>query len=412
MADSDVRKSKMITKAEDVEYLINIKESDITTTFISEAFAEFDTGRRFNPYDLITIPAGYYGIEGKKNKKPFTTTVGLWVFNKYFIEPHLFNLFGYINDTIGKKIFGKINSKLSEALLEDKITTDDLKDFMMKTQKCMPYISILSPSYTNKMLTCSSAIAKKKEEVIAANKEGLEKGDGLVADKVEKELLDYAVSYMGDDPSMDMFNSGARGSLENNFKNIFVMKGAMKDPDPNAKQKYKIAKSCYIDGISKEDYAAVANSLAAGAYARSKQTETGGYLEKLFLRAYQYITLDPPGSDCGTKRYATVELTDSNVKDWMYSFIVEGSNLVELTGDNKSKYIGKTVKVRFSALCESKTGICNKCAGNLYYRLGYKKNIGTSLTKVASVQKNIAMKAFHDSTQSFYTMDLEKVFEA
>ena len=47
--------------------------------------------------------------------------------------------------------------------------------------------------------------------------------------------------------------------------------------------------------------------------------------------------------------------------------------------------------------------------GNLYYRLG-KYNAGTSLTQIPSVQKNIAMKAFHDSTQKLYTMDLATVF--
>ena len=94
----------------------------------------------------------------------------------------------------------------------------------------------------------------------------------------------------------------------------------------------------------------------------------------------------------------------------MYSYIIEGSKLVELTSENKSKYIGKKVKFRFSALCESKTGICNKCMGNLYYRLDMKANVGTSLTQIPSTQKNISMKAFHDSTQSLYEMDLDKVF--
>lgn len=95
----------------------------------------------------------------------------------------------------------------------------------------------------------------------------------------------------------------------------------------------------------------------------------------------------------------------------MYSYIIDGSKLVELTSDNQSKYLDKTVKVRFSALCESKTGICNKCMGNLYYKLDYKQNVGASLTQIPSTQKNIAMKAFHDSTQSLYTMNLEEVFK-
>lgn len=405
------RRSKTVTSPKDIEYLVSITEKDITTTFIMELFGEFKSGQRFHPYDIITIPAGSYGPDKHKNKNQFTTTVGIWVFNKYFIEPHLFELFHYINETITSKLFKKINNTLSEAVLEDKLPLEYLKDFMMKTQKCMPYISILAPNYTNKMLSCSVAIDKKKQELYKKYKDQIEKGDEIAANKMEKELLQWAIDYMGDDPSMDMFISGARGSIPNNFKNMFVMKGVIKDPDPNAKQKYNVAMSNYIDGISSDEYALFANSLAAGPYARAKKTENGGYREKLFLRAFQHLTLDPEGSDCGTKRYLEVVLTDSNINEWMYSYIIEGSKLVELTSENKSKYIGKKVKVRFSALCESKTGICNKCMGNMYYRLDKKENVGTSLTQIPSVQKNISMKAFHDSTQSLYEMDLEKVFQ-
>ena len=404
------RKSKKITSPKDIEYLVNIKEKDITTSFIMDIFGEFETGQRFRPYDIIEIPANSYGPEGKKNKKPFVTTVGIWIFNKYFIEEDLFDMFKYVNKTIDKKMYGKLNNEISVAVLEDRLPLETMKRFNMKTQKCMPYISILAPNYTDKMLTCTEVINKKKKELYKKYEEQIKKGDEIAASRMEKELLDFAIEYMGDDPSMDMFISGARGSIGNNFKNMFVMKGVIKDPDPNAKQKYNVAMSNYIDGISPDEYALFANSLAAGPYARAKKTENGGYREKLFLRAFQHLTLDPPGSDCGTKRYIEVILTESNINEWMYSYIIESSKLVELTSQNKSKYIGKKVKVRFSALCESKTGICNKCMGNLYYRLD-KTNVGTSLTQIPSVQKNIAMKSFHDSTQSLYDMDLEKIFQ-
>lgn len=404
------RKSKKITSPKDIEYLVNIKEKDITTSFIMDTFGEFETGQRFRPYDIIEIPANSYGPEGKKNKKPFVTTVGIWIFNKYFIEEDLFDMFKYVNKTIDKKMYGKLNNEISVAVLEDRLPLETMKRFNMKTQKCMPYISILAPNYTDKMLTCTEVINKKKKELYKKYEEQIKKGDEIAASRMEKELLDFAIEYMGDDPSMDMFISGARGSIGNNFKNMFVMKGVIKDPDPNAKQKYNVAMSNYIDGISPDEYALFANSLAAGPYARAKKTENGGYREKLFLRAFQHLTLDPPGSDCGTKRYIEVILTESNINEWMYSYIIEGSKLVELTSQNKSKYIGKKVKVRFSALCESKTGICNKCMGNLYYRLD-KTNVGTSLTQIPSVQKNIAMKSFHDSTQSLYDMNLEKIFQ-
>lgn len=404
------RKVRVVKNQADIDYIANISEEDITTTFIMETFGKFDGKVRFYPYDEITIPAGCYGKEGKKNTKPFTTTVGIYIFNKYFIEKDLFDYVdgGYINKTIGKGVFNSISDTITDGIMEDYISTDVLHRFLLKTQKFMPYVSILSPTYTEKLLTCTKAVNKKKAELLKKYEKEIEAGDVVVATKLEKELVQFAKDYMGDDPSMDIFLSGAREG-EGNFKEMFVIRGPIKNPDPNAEKKFNVATSCYIDGIKPEEYSLFANSLAAGPFSRAKKTEIGGYLEKLFLYAYQHITLDPPGSDCGTDRYITVTLTEKNIRIWMYSYIIEGSRLVELTSKNKDKYIGKTVKMRYSSMCESKTGICNMCAGNMEYRRG-ERNIGVASTNLPSTMKNISMKAFHDGQQKITTMNINKAF--
>lgn len=406
------RKAKVIRNEKDIEYISNIKEEDITLSFIMETFGEFNGKSRFNPYDEIEIPAGKYGIDGYKNTKPIYTTVGLYVFNKFFVEKDLIKILGYVNKNVDDDVFGDINSTLSTALLEDDIDVATLKRYLMKTQKVMPYVSILAPNYTEKMLTCSKVIDKKKAELYKKYKDGIDAGDPVIATKMEKELLAYALDYMKDDPSMDMFISGARGTVGNNFKNMFVIKGAIKDPDPNAKQKYKVAMSNYIDGIAPEEYALFANSLAAGPFARAKKTEVGGALEKLFLYGLQHVRMDKPGSDCKTKRTKTVTLTKKNIKRWMYSYVMVGETPVEITSKNKDKFIGKTVKIRFSSLCEDKNPgcICNICGGNLPYRRGI-QNSGIETTQIASTMKNKSMKSFHDSVQQMHVMDVRRAFE-
>lgn len=94
----------------------------------------------------------------------------------------------------------------------------------------------------------------------------------------------------------------------------------------------------------------------------------------------------------------------------MYSYIVDNGRLVELTSENKSKYLNKEVKFRFSAFCEAKDGhFCNRCAGNLFYRLGI-TNVGSATPQVPSKIKNLLMKKFHDSVINFSDMDIEKAF--
>jgi hypothetical protein len=94
----------------------------------------------------------------------------------------------------------------------------------------------------------------------------------------------------------------------------------------------------------------------------------------------------------------------------MYNYIVSGSRLVELTSDNINNYMDKTVKMRFSTLCKCKNGICNKCAGNMFKRLGI-ENVGVAESQVASTLKNKSMKNFHDSTISTVFFDAEYAFK-
>lgn len=402
------RTSKTITKEEDINYLLDLDYETLTSlSFIMEVFGEFGDKRRFNPYDTVTIPADSYGTEQTKNKKPFTTTVGLWIFNKVFIEPEMFEVFHYINETITKSKFGYINSEMSYAIIEDKLDLDALKKFIMRCQKFQPYVHILSPNHTMNMLLITELINKKKKELLDLHKDALANKDEKVIGAIEIELLNYAREVLKDDPSMDMYLSGAKSSFDNNFKNLFVMRGAIKNPDPN--KGYDIITSSYMDGISKEEYATFSNSLAAGPYAKAKKTEVGGYWEKLYLQALSHIKLDVPGSDCGTTNYITTTITKKKVGDVMYNYIVEGSRLVCLTSENKDKYIGKTVKMRFSSMCESKTGICNKCAGDLFYKLNL-TNVGTMTPQMPSKLKTISMKSFHDSSVRFAEMDVMKAF--
>lgn len=124
----------------------------------------------------------------------------------------------------------------------------------------------------------------------------------------------------------------------------------------------------------------------------------------------QHLKLLEPGSDCGTKRYLEVSLTSDNIDDYMYSYIIEGSKLVELTSDLRDKYIGKKVKIRYSSMCEAKNGyFCSKCAGNLWYRLGI-RHVGLITTQLPSRVKLVAMKSFHSNQVVLEDMNVWEAF--
>ena len=397
----------MISNKSDLDFLFNLKEEDITSSLLMDLFGEFNGKQRFHPEDIIKVPANTYKVNNKPNKNAFTTTVGLWIFNKFYIEKELTHVLGYVNKAVTAKVFDDLNMKLSYALVEDRITLEQLKRFLMKTQFTTPLCSFLSPNYTEKMLMTSKTIESKKKQLIKDNKEALENGDATTIDKIEAELLDYAVEQLKDDPSLDIYLSGARGSLGNNFKNMYVSRGAIRNPTT---QKYDVIMSSYTEGIKKDEFATLANSLAAGPYSRAAKTSKGGYQEKMFVKAMQHVIALPKGSDCGTKRYIEMELTPKNIETMMYSYIIEGSRLVRLDSSNMDKYKGKKVKFRFSSLCEAKDGICNKCIGDMPY-VTDTVNVGLATSILPARIKLKSMKAFHDSTVKLVDMDVDKLFD-
>ena len=397
------RKGRII-KQEEIEYLLSLTSEDcLKTSVFMECFGSFNGKVRFNTYDIMTVPPKTY----HNNKNEFTTTVGSWFFNKGCIDyPGLFDELGYFNEPFTKKAYGALKDKLSMAILEDRVTTRQFKQWIMCMQKFMNYSTVICSTTSEDMLLISKKIEPKKKELCKKYEKELAAGDAYIASKIEDELLQYCEEALKDDPAWDNIKAGAGADLGNNFKNMYVMKGAQKDPDPT--KGYNIIKSCYSEGVSKEDYAAMANSLAAGPYARARKTAIWGYEEKKFLLAFQHIKLGPKGSDCGTKRTITVKLNSSNMKMLMYSYIVDGNKLVRLDSTTMDKYKDKVVKIRFSSLCKSEH-ICNKCAGDLYYLLEA-TNVGTATPQMASAVKNIMMKSFHDSTEKFTQMNAMEAF--
>ena len=63
------RVSKEIKKQEDIDFLLSLKEEDITTSMIMELFGDFQNHQRFNPYDILRVPPKAYGgtlLDGKE----------------------------------------------------------------------------------------------------------------------------------------------------------------------------------------------------------------------------------------------------------------------------------------------------------------------------------------------------------
>ena len=399
------RYAKHIDDPKVVEEILSLsRERCCEKSLIMDLFADFGKGPRFNPYDTIDIPAGVYG-NTKKNKNKFRTTIGLYIFNKGSIE-EFSDILGYINKTVDKKVYGSINEKLSYALLENKISLDRFKRFLLQGQIYMSCCSAIAPSHTEAIFDLHKAVTVKKKELNKKYAKAIEEKDVAKMTEYEKELIDFAKDYLKDDPSADMYNSGARSSWENNFKNMYLTRNPLQKTDGT----YAISTDSYMDGMDPKDFADINDAAVAGPYSRSNKTADGGYKEKLFTAATQHIKVLGEGSDCGTKMTIPVYIDKSNMNQYLYSFVLDGSKFVEITSDNINKYMNKEVKIRYSGFCKAKNGyICEKCMGTLYRRIGI-KNVGLSTMAMMSAIKLGATKLFHDSSTNIYNVDPKSVF--
>jgi hypothetical protein len=401
-----MRKAKRITNQADINEISALTPEEASTKHtLMNYFGDFGDGPRFQPYDLIEIPSKKWGKGNKLNKEPFLTTVGIWVFNKIFIED-MCDVIPYVNKTVTNGVYKDINQKISYGVLEEKITIDQLKKFIMRSQIVMACVTTLSPSHTQALIDLAGEMTKYKKQIAPKYKDAIANSDIVKMKEMEAEVVDKAVDTIKDDESFDMFKSGARASIGNNFRSMYCMRSVQTQTDGS----FGYVTSSYMEGCKPDDFSTICDAGVLGAYSRSCLTAQGGYLEKQVTNATQHIKVLPKGSDCGSKHTIQVTLTKKNINGWMYCFIVEkGGKLVEITSDNRDKYIGKTVNMRFSSLCHAKNGICEKCAGTLYRRLGI-ENIGLGCMIIMSKIKNGRMKAFHDATVSLTELNPDEVF--
>ncbi|MMZ42130.1 DNA-directed RNA polymerase subunit beta' [compost metagenome] len=388
-------------------YLLSLKPEDITFDVLIELFADRakmvngkvqEVKSRVGTSDTMELsPSEYF------NKTKITTTAGSFIYNKIVIEPHLKDIIGYVNDTINASVLSDIEDKLANALLDDKINSDVMDDYLNRTQWiAMQFHSVISGSFTMKSLKPIPSVIKLRDKLIKENKEKLDQGDITVSTHIEKQLLDLARKELGDDHGMDLYNSGARGSFGNNFKNISVMKGAVYDPTTG---KFDVVKSNFMEGISKEELPVHGNAVVTGAYPKAIGTATSGYFSKQIIAALQAVTLDKKGSDCGTLGTLKVKINPKSPKDYLFCHIVENGKLVLLTEENISKYAGKEVNMRSPMYCIGKK-LCRTCAGLMYEKLGI-DNIGLTAARVSSTLLNLSMKKFHNSTTAISKVNID-----
>lgn len=393
----DLRGSKK--NQELLEYLGDVQNP--TSDQFVKIFARFkDKQPEFYADDYITI-----GPENSKFVKPnSTTTVGVYIFNKFVIEP--LEVFGYINHPIPVSTWEELENSIAKALSAYDITPQQVGEFIDRAQFLLggPLAQIISPSVSHDIMTLPPKATKLRDKLIAENQEKLAENDPLTSSKIEREVVDLALKEMENNHSTgkEFFDSGAIDPY-NNYRTMMVMKGAIKDNTGESPTGYKVITSNYNTGISKEDMPKIADSLVTSSYMSGIATADSGTLGKKYNVIGQRIKIGDPGSDCGTKVYLKTKITDRH----LYRYIVENGKLIMLDHDNIDKYKGKVCNLRSPIHCKfPDPTYCSKCVGERPYRVG-NYNLGLSFMIISGSTMNAALKTKHDVTVKYKKITID-----
>lgn len=391
-----------IKNAEDV---VNLSVEDVTTDLFKYLLGYRQGGSRFKRTDTFILKKDKY----PKLEKDIKTSIGNFLVNLALFEKNenLINAVGYVNKRFSSGTVGEIEGKLSEALINDKINTKDLIVYLNNIQFFGFSLSdVFCASLSEKTVFMSKNIINEKKRLLKEYGSSIE--DPIKAVEMQAKLIDFAKNDIGnDDPGMDLYRSGSKASFENNFSKLFLMNGPIMDLNTG---KLKTSTSSYFEGVKREEMDLYANANTASAFATAVNTRTGGYLVKKYIASLQTLVLDKEKSDCGTTKTISMLITKENKNYFLYRNIKSGDKKINLNKENINSYVGRTVQLYDPMMCKGDK-ICNKCAGDLYYKLGI-MNIGLTLSKICSSIMNKSLKKKHDATVKTYEIkDIESLYE-
>lgn len=385
--------------------LLNAEINELTKDMFEEMFAayydkessQFKEGNNETTDEIVLTQKEYqYVKEGK-----IETTLGSLAFNRFVLEgSNCISHIGFQNYPIDKEGLNKLDRTINVLLIQDKITSIDLASYVdRRDQFGFWFNAFNSVALTASLVRPMANVNKKKEELFEQYKNELNSDDSteqiIAINKIEKDLMTDVRKNLESDYGYDLYRSGD-GNLDNNYKTINVMRGAVMN---NITGKYDNVKASLMDGITKDDIPAFGNSIVAGAYPSAIGTAEAGYMSKIILAILQTIHLNPDKkSDCGTKSTIPFTITDKNYPYVYFRNISDGGKIVMLTHDNIDKYVGKTVRM-YSPQCCLHKDICAKCAGHTFLNLGV-ENAGLLVTEMTDKLLNLKLKSKHDLSQS------------
>lgn len=400
---------KELKRDQDLIDLIKLNPHDLTISFIKSIVT-----KSFDPVTREVIPAkynldDYFLLEKGEccgNKRAGITSIGILIMNKWFVEPYLAQHVGYLNQRFSSGVIGHLDEVVASAYRKDNLSFEAYEYHLNASQSQGQLSEIVTPSYSEGTLTLPPKAAKLRKELFKKYAKELAEGDVVIANKVRDEVIAVVKEELKDDPAIENYTSGSKAKFDNSYAIMNIMQGSIQNPDGT----YTVVTESYDEGISKENYVAIANSAVSGIKSRALDVAVGGTIQRTIMAMAQEEVFAGKGTDCKTKRTIKIMLRPSQYKLYIGRFINMNGKDIHLTEDNIKKYIGKTLNFYSAMTCEKEAPYyCEKCVGTHPSEFGITK-IGLLAQGAGSALLNSNLKAFHDAGIKTKTVDPKSLF--
>lgn len=349
--------------------------------------------------DAIDMKAG----EVLNLKKDITTSVG----NVFFNYCCIVHSFGDKIDFLD----GEVSVSTVEQIVADRMQDNDSKkpgaifvsEYLTFTDSIYymtNFTQVCVNAGTPKSMMGPPGIAEFKKSLFDKYRDRL--SDPEVIATIDAELVKFDAAYLKGDASETFLISGKSKNIVR--KKMFLMLGA--ETGLEEKVGMDLIENSLEEGWQIDKFAAMNNSLRAGTFNRSAQTQLGGESVKWQLRASSNITITE--DDCGSKLGKSMVPNKTTVQRLIgFKVIIDGNQTLVEDAAQANNYLGKKLMVRSPMYCKlAKTDYCKTCVGD---RLSQNPTgISLTISEYGSAFLSLFMAAAHAKALILSKMDYKE----
>ena len=327
-----------------------------------------------------------------------TTTVGRVIMNQLvYVEP-FGTVFPFENRVVNLGS-GDVVNTVNQALLSKKISVESYKMCLDRLFYLGHFTELCTPGFTERSVTTTSKITSRKKELYEKYKDTL--NDPETISKIEDELIAIDKEYMKGDNSLRFYTPQGGKAFDLFRKKLYITVGGIEAFSKDS-SKYEFLRNSLEDGLRIEDIPVYGNESRKGSYQRGHETQKGGYLTKLVIRAFHDSSVVT--DDCGTKRGIMIDFNLIPIEKFIGRYILLQNKWVEITS-SLAKTLPKShpYLMRSPMYCQCKNGFCYKCIGKLFAELDVRQ-LSLTIVDISTTFMLASMKNMHGSKLALYEL--------